>query len=92
MGCVKCRQVYHLQLKDSTLKKCFDQIGRPIIREKYVGEFFMENGLLYGAKTTEDRILRNFFGQDYARISSDFAVPVTSAKEQSRGVVSRRYH
>ena len=28
-------------------QKCFDRIGRPIIREKYVGEFFMENGLLY---------------------------------------------
>ena len=36
-----------LQKKDSTLKKCFDQIGKPIIRENFVGEFYMKNGLLY---------------------------------------------
>ena len=36
-----------LQKKDSTLKKCFHQVGKPIIREKYVGEFFLKNGLLY---------------------------------------------
>ena len=35
------------QKKDSTLKKCFDQVGKPIIRENYVGKFFMKNGLLY---------------------------------------------
>ena len=33
--------------KDSTLKKCFDRVRKPIIRENYVGEFFMKNGLLY---------------------------------------------
>ena len=31
----------------STLKKCFDPIGKPIIRENYVGEFYKKNGLLY---------------------------------------------
>ena len=36
-----------LQEKGSTLKKCFDRVGKPIIRENYVGEFFMKNGLLY---------------------------------------------
>ena len=36
-----------LQNEDSTLKKCFDQVEKPIIRENYVGEFFMKNGLLY---------------------------------------------
>ena len=33
--------------KDSTLKKCFDPIGKPIIRENYIGEFYKKNGLLY---------------------------------------------
>ena len=37
-----------LQKKDSTLvKKCFDRVGKPIIRENYVAEFFMKNELLY---------------------------------------------
>ena len=36
-----------LQKKDSTLKKCFDRVGKPIIGKNYVGEFFMKNGLLY---------------------------------------------
>ena len=31
-----------LQKKDPTLKKCFDRIGKPIIKENYVG-FFMQN-------------------------------------------------
>ena len=35
-----------LQKKDTTLKKCFDREGKPIIRENYVGEFFIKNGLL----------------------------------------------
>ena len=29
------------------VKKCFDRIGKPIIRENYVGEFYKKNGLLY---------------------------------------------
>ena len=41
------RSTIDLQQKDSTLKKCFDRVGKPIIRENYVGEFFMKNGLLY---------------------------------------------
>ena len=36
-----------LQKKDSTLRYCFDPVGKPIIRENYVGEFYMKNGLLY---------------------------------------------
>ena len=36
-----------LQKKDSTLKKYFDRVGKPIIRENLVGGFFMKNGLLY---------------------------------------------
>ena len=36
-----------LQWKDSTLKKCFDRIGKQIIRENYIGEFYKKNGLLY---------------------------------------------
>ena len=39
--------IENLQKKDSTLKKCFDRIGKPIIRENYVGEFYKKNGLLY---------------------------------------------
>ena len=35
-----------LHKKDSALKKCFDQVGKPIIRANF-GEFFMKNGLLY---------------------------------------------
>ena len=122
--------IENLQKKDSTLKKCFDRIGKPIIRENYVGEFYKKNGLLYqkhqekktersfnqlvvpkelrrqvmsvnhesafsghlGAKKTEVRILPTSFGQDYARTSSGFVIPVMCAREPSRGVVSRRYH
>ena len=32
--------------KDLTLKKCFDRVGMPIIRENYIGDFYMKNGLL----------------------------------------------
>ena len=39
--------IENLQKKDSTLKECFDRIGKPNIREKYVGEFYKTNGLLY---------------------------------------------
>ena len=46
---VKFPLVYQedLQKKDSALKKCFDRVGKPIIRENYVGELFMKNDLLY---------------------------------------------
>ena len=47
MSSVDNTTIEDLQKKDSTLKKCFDRIGKPIIRENYVGEFFMKNGLLY---------------------------------------------
>ena len=37
----------NLQKKDSTLRKCSYRIGKPIIRENYIGEFYKKNGLLY---------------------------------------------
>ena len=47
-----------LQKKESTLKKCFDRVGKPIIRENYVGEFYMKNELLY-RKQQETKIGRS---------------------------------
>ena len=77
MSSVDKSTIEDLQKKDSTLKKCFDRIGKPIIRENYVGEFYKKNGLHsafsghLGAKKTEVRILPNFFWpglrQDFIR-------------------------
>ena len=39
--------IENLQRKDSTLKKCFNCIGKPFIRENYVGEFYKKNALFY---------------------------------------------
>ena len=36
--------VYHRRSSEEGLY--FDQVGKPIIRENYVGEFFMKNGQL----------------------------------------------
>ena len=47
MSSVDKSTIEDLQTKESTLKKCFDRVGKPIIRENYVREFFMKNGLLY---------------------------------------------
>ena len=47
MSSVNKSTIENLQNKDSTLKKCFDRIGKQIIRENYVGEFYKKNGLLY---------------------------------------------
>ena len=47
MSSVDKTTIEDLQKKDSTLKKCFDRVGKPIIRENYVREFFMKNGLVY---------------------------------------------
>ena len=47
MSSVDKSTIEDLQKKDSTLKKCFDPVGKLMIRENYVGEFFMKNGLLY---------------------------------------------
>ena len=47
MSSVDKTTIEDLQKKDSTLKKCFDLVEKPIIRENYVGKFFMKNGLLY---------------------------------------------
>ena len=46
MSIVDKSTIENLQKKDSTLKKCFDHIGKPIIKENYVGEFYKRNGLL----------------------------------------------
>ena len=47
MSSVEKSTIENLQRKNSTLNKCFDPIGKPIIRENYVGEFYKKNGLLY---------------------------------------------
>ena len=47
MSSVGKSTIENLQKKDSTLKKCFDRIGKPVIRENYVAEFYKKNGLLY---------------------------------------------
>ena len=47
MSSVDKLTIENLQRKDSTLRKCFDRIGKPIIIENYVGEFYKKNGLLY---------------------------------------------
>ena len=44
MSSVDKLTIENLQEKDLTLKKCFDCVGKPIIRENYVGEFFKKNG------------------------------------------------
>ena len=59
MSSVDKSTIDNLQKKDSTLKKCFDRIGKPIIRENYVGEFYKKNGLLY-RKHQETKTGRSF--------------------------------
>ena len=59
MSSVDKSTIENLQKKDSTLKKCFDRIGKPIIRENYVGEFYKKNGLLYW-KHQETKTGRSF--------------------------------
>ena len=59
MSSVDKSTIESLQKKDSTLKKCFDRIGKPIIRENYVGEFYKKNGLLY-RKHQETKTGRSF--------------------------------
>ena len=59
MSSVDKSTIENLQKKDSTLKKCFDRIGKPIIRENYVGEFYKKNGLLY-SKHQEAKTGRSF--------------------------------
>ena len=50
-----------LQKKDSTLKKCFDRVGKPIIRKNYVGEFFMKN---------EDYSIRNIKSRRWEEVQA----------------------
>ena len=59
MSSVGKSTVENLQRKDSTLKKCFDRIDKPIIRENYVGKFHTKNGLLYW-KHQETKTGRSF--------------------------------
>ena len=59
MSSVDKSTIEDLQKKDSTLNKCFDQAGKPIIRENYVGECFMMNGLVY-QKHQEKKTGRSF--------------------------------
>ena len=59
MSSVDKSTIENLQKKDSTIKKCFDRIGKPIIRENYVGEFYKKNGLLY-RKHQETKTGRSF--------------------------------
>ena len=59
MSSVDKSTIENLQKKDSTLKKCFDRIGKPIIRENYVGEVYKKNGLLY-RKHQETKTGRSF--------------------------------
>ena len=59
MSSVDKSTIENLQKKDSTLKKCFDRIGKTIIRENYVGEFYKKNGLLY-RKHQETKTGRSF--------------------------------
>ena len=47
MSSVDKTMTQDLQKKDSTLKKYFHRVGKLIIREEYVGEFYMKNGLHY---------------------------------------------
>ena len=68
MSSVNKTTIEDLKKKNSNLKKCFDRVGKPIIRENYVGEFFMTNGLLYqkhqemktGRSSTSWLYLRDF--------------------------------
>ena len=59
MSSVDKLTIENFQRKDSTLKKCFDCIGKPIIKENYVGEFYKKNGLLY-RKHQETKTGQNF--------------------------------
>ena len=58
MSSVDKTTIEDLQKKDSTLKKCFDRVGKPIIRENYVGEFYMKNGQFY-QKHQETKTIRS---------------------------------
>ena len=42
MSSVDKSTIENLQKKDSTPRKCFDRIGKPIIRENYVGEEWID--------------------------------------------------
>ena len=77
MSSVDKSTIEDLQMKDSTLKKCFDRIGEPIIREN---------------KEDRSQNTPELFWQGLRRTSSSFVVPAMYAREPSRGVLSRRYH
>ena len=61
-----------LQKKDSTLKKCFDRVGKPIITENYVGRQKHQETIT-GRSSNQLAVItqyyRTSFGQDFARTS-----------------------
>ena len=54
MSSVDKSTIENLQKKDLTIKKCFDRIGKPIIRENYVGVLKEEWIALPEASRNED--------------------------------------
>ena len=63
MSSVDKSTIENLQKKDSTLKKCFDCTGKPIIRVNYICKFYKKNGLLYRKhqETTTGRSFNQLF-------------------------------
>ena len=59
MSSVDKSTIENLQKKDSTLKRFFDRIGKPIIRENYVGEFYIKMDCFTGSikKRRQDKVL-----------------------------------
>ena len=78
MSSVDKSTVENLQ-KDSTLKKFFDRIGKPIIRENYEGEFYKKNGLLY-RKQKETNTRRSF---NQLVLPKELRIQVMSMKPES---------
>ena len=100
--------IENFQKKDSTLKKCYGRIGKPIIRENYVIEFYKKNGLLY-LKHQEMRLGQSFnqsviskeLRRQIISVNQESAfsehlgekkTDVMCAREPPTGVVSSRYN
>ena len=54
MSSVDKSTIEDLQKNGSTLKKCFGRVGKLIIRENFVAEFFIRSGLFYRKHRDED--------------------------------------
>ena len=81
----------NLQKKDSTLKKCFDRIGKPVIRENYVGEFSIQwtsRGKEDRSQNTPELLLARTMPGRHQVLSFLRCMP----ENRQEGVVSRRYH